>query len=186
MPGKHKQFLPEVEQEMMQQAARLLIAGHTQKEIAEKLGLTRQAIWGWRDGPKKAKFQKILGELQRKISDRADDALLRTVTGQLQAGAEKGLRVMMDILEDDSVSIAVKQRAAADLMDRDERMSKKRTITAKHTHDVIPAELLVMAGATAAALMGRGIPPQQALPAGPREEAVIETELVSEPESLDG
>lgn len=165
------QMSAEVKNELMTQASRLLLAGHSTTEVAEKVGIHRTLLWKWRKG--NAAFQKIFQGLQKKITDRADDVLMKTVVGKLQCGAEKGLDYMIELLDDPEASVTVKQRAAADLMDRDERMQKKRTVTAKQTHDVIPPEILALAAATAAVLQGR---PLQALPQS-SDGPIIEAEV---------
>lgn len=161
----------EVVREQKVQVARLLLSGHGPSEIAKKMDLGRETVWKWRN--RDPEFTKIFEEMQKKITDRVDDAMLRTVVGQLQDGAEKGLRFMVSVLDDPEASRTEKQRAATDLMDRDERMQKKRTVTAKQTHEVIPAEILALAAVTAQAL--RGAVPVAALPSssGP----VIEAEV---------
>lgn len=89
-------------------AIELMLGGKTKREVAEALGITRQAIEGWTK-----RNPLFAAELSRLRADR------RVAVGAtLDAVALDAVRVLEEVMKDKGQKGAVRVRAAAELLSR--------------------------------------------------------------------
>ena len=152
----------------MKMAARLLVKGANIRDTAKKIGLHYTQFYKWMKDPVWADIYRSTSEA---LNARLDEALAQNVTGQLKVAAEKSLQLHMRIIDDPDAPLATRARVADSLMDRDERMSKKRQLSVKHGHEILNPEILALAAATAQAMLAAQN--QKVI-----EEPVIDAEIV--------
>jgi len=134
-------------QKRIEDAARLVIAGQTLKDAAKLLNCHYNTI---RNDAKTPLFLETLERLREKSGQKAEEQLTDTtadVIETLRRGTEKAVRVMVSKLDSTNENIQVK--AAADLMDRDARTSKRRRVTHEPMPAFITPEWLALAAETA-------------------------------------
>src|SRR5215471_433350 len=128
--------------------ARMVIAGQTLKQAAATLGVHYNTV---RLDAKTPLFRETLERIHEQSREKAEEMLTEAVVdvvAELRRGAEKAARVMSSKLLDSQNENTV-FRAASDLLDRDERSSKRRKMTVHNVHEILTPELLIRAARVA-------------------------------------
>src|SRR5215471_11012436 len=111
--------------------ARMVIAGQTMKQAASTLGVHYNTV---RLDAKTPLFRETLERIREESRKKAEEVLTEAVVdvvAELRRGAEQAARVMTsNLLHSQNENIVFK--AASDLLDRDERTSKRRNMTVHH------------------------------------------------------
>ena len=153
MPNPKKQVRHTREQRLLlwDRAIALLMAGYRLDHVSTELGVHRNTISQWRRNPefklKLARSQKRILSKHQEATALAVDAQILTIEQQIQSAGEKALVTMTEKLNSENELVQVK--AASDLMDRDNRMSRTRKIETKGVHAIVTAEQLVLAARAA-------------------------------------
>ncbi len=85
----------------------VMLDGGTNTEVAAELGVDRVTVWRWRSRP------EVIA-----ILEHARRARVTEIAGRLQDAAHCALDLLVHAVRDDRVPIAVRVRAAAELLDR--------------------------------------------------------------------
>src|SRR5215813_9506252 len=124
--------------------ARMVIAGQTMKQAAATLGVHYNTV---RLDAKTPLFRETLERIRERSREKAEQMLTEAVVdvvAELRRGAEKAARLMSSkLLNSQNENIVFK--AASDLLDRDERSSKRRKMTVHNVHSWLTPELLLAA-----------------------------------------
>src|SRR5215831_19244375 len=131
-------------QARIESIARMVIAGQTLKQAAETLGVHYNTA---RLDAKTPLFRETLERIREQSREKAEEMLTEAgvdVVAELRRGAEKAARVMSSKLLDSQNENTV-FKAASDLLDRDERSSKRRKMTVNNVNSRLTPELLIRA-----------------------------------------
>ena len=158
----------------MKMAARLLVKGLSITDTCKKIGMDRKHFYGWMKDPA---WNDIYRSTSDMLNARMDEALAQNVTGRMKLGAEAALDFQLKTLADPDAPEAIKVRIADSLMDRDDRMSKKRQLNVKHGHEILNPEILALAAATAQSMLAAQQPREIA---STEQTEVLEAEIVGE------
>ena len=131
----------------VQKLIRLDLQGLERREIVKLMGLSDFALRSWR---RSELYKREYARISADVDDKAAQAVVssvvaRDVVKRIQEGAEIALEYEIGMFSDVEAPKHLKLRAAADLLDRDARTSKKHTINTKRTHEILPPELLAAA-----------------------------------------
>src|SRR5215468_441939 len=131
-------------QARIESIARMVIAGQTMKQAAATLGVHYNTV---RLDAKTPLFRETLKRIREESRAKAEEVLTEAVVdvvAELRRGAEKAARVMSStLLHSQNENIVLK--AAADLLDRDERSSKHRKLTVHSDRPLFTPESLALA-----------------------------------------
>jgi hypothetical protein len=131
-------------QARIESLARMVIAGQTMKQAAATLGVHYNTA---RLDAKTPLFRETLERIREQSREKAEEMLTEAVVdvvAELRRGAERAARVMSSkLLHSENENIVFK--AASDLLDRDERSSKRRKMTVHNLHEILTPELLANA-----------------------------------------
>src|SRR5215467_8806593 len=166
-------------QARIESLARMVIAGQTMKQAASTLGVHYNTV---RLDAKTPLFRETLERIREQSREKAEEMLTEAVVdvvAELRRGAEKAARLMSStLLESPNENIVFK--AASDLLDRDERSSKRRRMTVHNVHEILTPELLLRAAKAAREAMENEKLRRDVLPMPqPDEESVIDIDTSS-------
>jgi hypothetical protein len=170
-------------QARIESIARMVIAGRTLKQAAETLGVHYNTV---RLDAKTPLFRETLERIREQSREKAEEMLTEAVVdivAELRRGAEQAARVMSSkLLHSNNENIVLK--AASDLLDRDERTSKRRKMTVENKVYQLftPQDLMLMA--QTAKEIREGYEPIKAQPRI-AEEMVIDTSTLQGPDDWD-
>lgn len=156
----HVRERDQIQRDRENELIKLRISGLMIKDCAARLGVNRETVREWLcKDTYRLKFlktrQKLVDEAIR-ISQETDAEIILSIEERIKSAAEKSLKRMEECLESENEIVVVK--AASDLMDRDQRMSKTKKVQSSATLVIATAEQLILAAATAREVRMVGAP----------------------------
>jgi hypothetical protein len=163
--------------------ARMVIVGQTMKQAAETLSVHYNTV---RLDAKTPLFRETLERIREESRKKAEEVLTEAVVdivAELRRGAEKAAQVMTStLLHSQNENIVLK--AASNLLDRDERTSKRRKMTVENkVYQLFTPQDLVVMAQTAKEIQEDLLPNKEQLRIA--EDVVIDTSALQDSDDWD-